>query len=187
MKFLKWSLPAAMLLLAGCGVTNQTSLPIPFLSSIPDDAKYIETVKLPTPTLEKAEGLKKARIKVLASSVGLADFPQLQSYAQSVLDRIIAAAPAGAPDAKVYLLANASPGAMAVPEGAIYIHFSAFCCAACGPILSRPWILPCRARAATASFVNHFSYTAAILYRAMFSYLFGTGQPKKKPIFLASI
>lgn len=126
MKFLKWSLPAAMLLLAGCGVTNQTSLPIPFLSSIPDDAKYIETVKLPTPPLEKAEGLKKARTKVLASSVGLADFPQLQSYAQSVLDRIIAAAPAGAPDAKVYLLANASPGAMAVPEGAIYIHFSAF-------------------------------------------------------------
>ncbi|WP_417842563.1 M48 family metalloprotease [Thalassospira sp.] len=125
MKFLKWSLPAAMLMLAGC-VTNQTGVPIPFLSPIPDDAKYIETVKLPTTTLEKAEGLKKARTKVLTSSVGLADFPQLQSYAQSVLDRIIATAPAGAPDAKVYLLANVGPGAMAVPEGAIYIHFSAF-------------------------------------------------------------
>ncbi len=126
MKKLKWSLPgAAMLFLAGC-VTNQTGIDLPLWSSIPDDAKYIDTVTLPAAKPDTTEGLKKARIKVMASSVGIADFPELQAYAQSVLDRIIQGAPAGAPKARVYLLANASPGAMAVPEGAIYIHFSAF-------------------------------------------------------------
>ncbi|WP_114090495.1 M48 family metallopeptidase [Thalassospira profundimaris] len=126
MKKFKWAWPgAAMLFLAGC-VTNQTGINLPLWSSIPDDAKYIDQVKLPAAKTDTTEGLKKARTKVMASSVGIADFPQLQAYAQSVLDRIIQGAPAGAPKARVYLLANAGPGAMAVPEGAIYIHFSAF-------------------------------------------------------------
>ncbi|PKR53498.1 M48 family metallopeptidase [Thalassospira marina] len=116
---------SAMMFLAGC-VSNPTGINLPLWSTIPDDAKYIDTVKLPDAKPETEEGLKNARIKVMASSTGIADFPELQAYAQTILDRIVAGAPSGAPKAKVYLLANASPGAMAVPEGAIYIHFSAF-------------------------------------------------------------
>jgi len=119
------SLLAASFLLTGC-VTNQTGMDLPFLSSIPDEGKYIDTVSVPTAKSFSAEEIRKAKLEVLANSKGIAPLEGLQSYAQSVLDKIITNAPEPATPAKVYLLANASAGAMALPERMIFLHHSVF-------------------------------------------------------------
>ncbi len=119
------SLLEASFLLTGC-VTNQTGMDLPFLSSIPDEGKYIDTVSVPTAKSFSAEEIRKAKLEVLANSKGVAPLEGLQSYAQSVLDKIITNATEPATPANVYLLANASAGAMALPERMIFLHHSVF-------------------------------------------------------------
>ncbi|WP_417810500.1 M48 family metallopeptidase [Thalassospira alkalitolerans] len=111
--------------LAGC-VTNQTGIDLPFLSSIPDEGKYIDTVAVPEIKPFSAEEIHQAKLEVLANSKGIAPLGGLQDYAQTVLDKIIATSPEPTRSVKVYLLANASAGAMALPENMIFLHHSVF-------------------------------------------------------------
>ena len=61
------SLLAASFLLTGC-VTNQAGIDLPFLSSIPDEGKYIDSVSVPPEKSFSAEEIRKAKLEVLANS-----------------------------------------------------------------------------------------------------------------------
>lgn len=113
----------AVSLLGGC-VTGKDGMPI--VTDLPSEGKFIDAVQIPTAKSYDAAAIQAAKLDVVGPSKGIAPLTDLSQYTQSVLDRIIAAAPAGSPPAKIYLLGNASVGAISRPEGMIFIHHSAF-------------------------------------------------------------
>lgn len=111
--------------LIGCQTTGIPNPVAMFDDGIPDEGQLIAQVEAPA-SLPDPQTANTLRLTIEANSPGEAKLPNLQAYAQSVLDGLIAAAPVGAPPAEVALLANMSPGAAALPTGNIYVHHSIF-------------------------------------------------------------
>lgn len=100
---------------------------IPFVtSSVPDDGKFIDTVTIPETRAYTTAEVHSAKSAVMAQSIGEAPISDLQQYAQGVLDKIVAVAPAGAPKAEIMLVGNSGPGARAAREGVVFLYHSAF-------------------------------------------------------------
>lgn len=93
---------------------------------IPEKGKFIDTVSVPTPKTYSVEEIHSAKTAVMAKSIGEAPIDDLEQYAQGVLDKIIAVAPAGAPQAEIVLIGNSGPGAHAAREGVVFLYHSAF-------------------------------------------------------------
>lgn len=109
------------LTLAGC-VKN-----IPFVTtSVPDNGKFIDQVEFAKTRIYTAEEIHAAKSEVMRQSIGEAPITELREYAQQVLDRIVAVAPAGSPRAEIMLIGNSGPGARAAREGIVFLYHSAF-------------------------------------------------------------
>ncbi|MDG4718970.1 MULTISPECIES: M48 family metalloprotease [Thalassospira] len=94
--------------------------------SVPSEGKLIDTISIPATKTYAVQEIHSAKTSVMAKSIGEAPIDDLQQYAQGVLDKIIAVAPAGAPTAEIVLIGNSGPGANAAREGVVFLYHSAF-------------------------------------------------------------
>lgn len=111
--------------LMGCVATVQKQVEL-LTTGVPSEGTMLASFGPPNAMAVDADAESDIR-HVNVSSTGIAPMPELQTYTQSVLDRIIAAAPVvNAPPAKVHILANMSPGALAAKSGQVFLHHSVF-------------------------------------------------------------
>ena len=100
---------------------------IPFVTtSVPENGKFIDQVEFAKTRIYTADEIHAAKSEVMRQSIGTAPITDLQDYAQEVLDRIVAVAPAGSPKAEIMLIGNSGPGARAAREGVLFLYHSAF-------------------------------------------------------------
>ncbi|GAB4366145.1 MAG: hypothetical protein Kow00114_23890 [Kiloniellaceae bacterium] len=120
---------AGLLPLAGCGVQELADEVVCTTSycASQEEGRYIDHLTFDAADYEPEPDLQSENLRLVrAVNKGILRHDPLQSYAQGVLDRIVAAAPVPSARPRLAIAANASLNAQSLPGGLIVIHHSLF-------------------------------------------------------------